>query len=342
MAPLPALASDGDIIREFSSMYIVTGGAGMIGSAMVWKLNCLGIADILIVDHLSTSEKWKNLVNRKFTDYLPREAFEEKVRQDLLPKNIEGIFHMGACSSTTERDVDYLLRNNTEYTKTLVRYALDKGIRLVNASSAATYGNGEQGFDDAPEKIEDLKPLNAYGYSKHLVDLWALRSGLQNSFVSLKFFNVYGPNEYHKGDMQSVVVKAFHQVRETGKVRLFASDRPEYPDGGQMRDFIYLKDCVDIMWWLMQRREVNGLFNLGTGKARTWNDLARALFTAMGREENIEYIPLPPHLRGKYQYFTEASMNRLAAHGCPMPGHGLESGVADYVTGYLMRDDPHL
>lgn len=331
-----------DIIREFTAMYIVTGGAGMIGSAVVWKLNSLGITDILIVDHLGTSEKWKNLVNRQFTDYLPKDAFAEQVRMSRLPDNIEGIFHMGACSSTTETDVDYLLRNNTEYTKNLINYALKKGIRLINASSAATYGNGAQGFDDDPAGIERLKPLNAYGYSKHLVDLWALRTGRQNSFVSLKFFNVYGPNEYHKQDMQSVVVKAFHQVQQTGRVRLFASEDPHYPDGGQMRDFIYLKDCVAVMWWLMQQREINGLFNLGSGTARTWNDLVRALFAAMGLEENIEYIPLPQHLRGKYQYFTEAPMGRLASYGCPMPEHSLEAGVTEYVREYLMQQDPYL
>ena len=323
-------------------MYIVTGGAGMIGSAVVWKLNERGITDILVVDHLATSEKWKNLVNRAFTEYMPREVFLEKITKDALGYAIEGIFHMGACSSTTERDVDYLFSNNTEYTKTLVRYALDKNIRLVNASSAATYGNGAQGFSDAPEDLARYRPLNAYGYSKHLVDLWAARTGFQESFVSLKFFNVYGPNEYHKGEMRSVVAKAFGQVVETGVIRLFASDRPEYADGGQMRDFIYVKDCADALWWLMEHKDVNGLFNLGTGRARTWNDLARALFAVVGRPENIEYTPLPEHLRGKYQYFTEAPMDRLAETGCPMPRHSLEEGVADYAADYLMRDDPYL
>ena len=323
-------------------MYIVTGGAGLIGSAMVWKLNCLGITDILVVDHLATSEKWKNLVNRTYTEYMPRDVFLDAITRDALPHSVEGIFHMGACSSTTERDVDYLLANNTEYTKTLIRYALDKDIRIINASSAATYGNGAQGFSDGPEALAGYRPLNAYGYSKHLVDIWAARSGFQDSFVSLKFFNVYGPNEYHKGDMQSMVAKAYRQVLENGRVRLFASDRQEYPHGGQMRDFVYVKDCADVMWWLMEHKNANGLFNLGTGKARTWNDLARALFSAMGRKEAIEYIPLPENLKGKYQYFTEAPMDLLAATGCPLPSHTLEDGVADYVRNYLMLDDPHL
>jgi len=323
-------------------MYIVTGGAGMIGSALLWKLNSLGIDDILVVDNLGSSEKWKNLVNRRFSTYMPREIFLERVRDDALGRDIQGIFHMGACSSTTERDVDFLFRNNLEYTKTLVNYALARGIRIVNASSAATYGNGAQGFDDDPDALGLLKPLNAYGYSKHLLDLWAKRTGTQSSFVSLKFFNVYGPNEYHKGDMRSVVAKAFVQVKETGKVQLFASDRREYADGGQMRDFIYVKDCADVLWWLMRNPSVNGLFNLGTGRARTWNDLVSALFKAMGKDVIVEYIPLPEHLKGKYQYFTEAAMDRLAATGCSVPFCDLEQGVADYVTEYLDREDPYL
>ena len=323
-------------------MYIVTGGAGMIGSAVIWKLNNLGITDILVVDHLGSSEKWKNLVNRVFTDYMPRETFLEKIENGSFPHNVDGIFHMGACSSTTERDADFLLRNNTEYTKAVIRYALSKNTRVINASSAATYGNGANGFDDDPTKLETLQPLNAYGYSKHLVDLWAHRSGLQDSFISLKFFNVYGPNEYHKGDMRSVVAKAFEQAAASGKISLFASDTPEYTNGGQMRDFVYVKDCADTLWWLMENKSVNGLFNLGTGTARTWNSLIKALFAAMNRPEVIEYVPLPKHLNGKYQNFTEASMTRLAGTGCPLPASDLEQGVADYVQQYLMRDDPHL
>ena len=323
-------------------MYIVTGGAGMIGSAMIWKLNSLGITDILVVDNLGTSEKWKNLVNRNFLEYMPREIFLERVLTGTLPSPIKGIFHMGACSATTERDIDFLFRNNLEYTKALVQYAQSNGIRCINASSAATYGNGSQGFSDAPETLERLKPLNGYGYSKHLVDLWAKRTGAQAHFVSLKFFNVYGPNEYHKGNMRSVAVKAFAEVNETGTIRLFASDNPAYTDGGQMRDFIYVKDCVEAMWWLMEHPTVTGVFNLGTGKARTWNDMARALFKAMGKKECIEYTPLPEQLHGKYQYFTEATMDRLVAAGCPMPRYSLEEGIADYVTAYLQSDDPHL
>ena len=323
-------------------MYIVTGGAGMIGSAMIWKLNSLGIDSILVVDHLASSEKWKNLVNRNFEEYMSREEFLARVQSDELPGGVKAIFHLGACSATTERDVDYLFRNNLEYSKTLATYALKKGIRFVGASSAATYGGGAQGFSDAEDDLVALKPLNAYGYSKHLFDLWARRTGNLAHLASLKFFNVYGPNEYHKGDMRSVVVKAFAQICETGRMKLFASDRADYANGGQMRDFVYVKDCVEIMWWLAEHPKANGVFNLGTGKARTWNDLAKAIFTAMGRETAIDYVALPEHLRGKYQYFTAAAMDKLASLGCPLPRHSLEDGIVDYVQQYLLKDDMYL
>ncbi len=323
-------------------MYIVTGGAGFIGSAMVWKLNTLGIENILIVDNLSTSEKWKNLVNRRYLSYLHRDAFLEHVRNDALGDGIEAIIHMGACSSTTERDADFLMRNNLEYSKRVCLYARSKNARFINASSASTYGDGSLGFDDAISGLNDLRPLNMYGYSKHLFDLWAYKNGYLDSIASLKFFNVYGPNEQHKGDMRSVVNKAFHQIGETGGMKLFGSSDPAFVDGGQMRDFVYIKDCVDIMWWLVEHPHANGIFNLGTGRARTWNDLVTAVFTAMGRKPSIEYIPMPEHLVGKYQNFTEARMERLRNTGCPLPTHSLEEGVADYVRNYLMDKDPHL
>ena len=323
-------------------MRVVTGGAGMIGSAMVWQLNQLGVDDILIVDHLGTSEKWKNLVNRRFREYIPREDFIAQARNDKLPGDITVIFHMGACSCTTERDVEYLFRNNLEYSKTLAAYAVRNGIRFINASSAATYGNGNAGFDDNADTLEELRPLNAYGYAKHLFDLWAQRAGIFQNIVSLKFFNVYGPNEYHKGDMRSVVAKAFEEIRHSGRMTLFAANRPEYANGGQMRDFIYIKDCVAAMWWLADHPKVNGVFNLGSGKARTWNDLAHALFAALDIPGSIDYTPMPDHLRGKYQNFTEAAMGRLHGAGCPLPAYSLEQGIADYVRGYLLRDDPYL
>lgn len=327
-------------------MYIVTGGAGFIGSAMVWKLNSLGIENILVVDNLGHSDKWKNLVNRRYTDYMHRDAFLDLVSDDTLEEalgeDVEAVIHMGACSSTTERDADFLMRNNLAYSKALCLYALRKKARFINASSAATYGDGCLGFDDDLGAIGELRPLNMYGYSKQLFDLWARSNGLFNRIASLKFFNVYGPNEQHKDDMRSVVNKAFHQISETGAMRLFASDRPAFADGGQMRDFVYVKDCVDIMWWLLENPDVGGLFNVGTGVARAWNDLAAAVFAAMGVSQNISYIDMPEHLKGKYQYFTEARMDRLKRAGYGSPMRTLEQGITDYVQNYLQGDDPYL
>ena len=329
-------------------MYIITGGAGFIGSAMIWKLNTLGVSDILVVDNLGLSEKWKNLVNRSYAAYMHRDAFLDAVRKDALDEalqretRVEAIIHMGACSSTTERDADFLMRNNLEYSKTLCLFARRKKARFINASSASTYGDGQLGFEDDMDSLEDLRPLNMYGYSKHLFDLWALRGGFFDTVASLKFFNVYGPNEQHKDDMRSVVNKAFHQINAEGRMRLFRSTDPAYTDGGQMRDFIYIKDCVDIMAWLVEHPEVNGVFNVGTGTARTWNDLTRAVFSAMGRREDIQYVDMPQQLHGKYQNFTEARMERLRAAGYEAPMHTLEQGVADYVQYYLMGPDPYL
>ncbi len=325
-------------------MIIVTGGAGFIGSAFVWKLNSLGYDDILVVDNLQASEKWRNLVNRRYSGYLHRDEFLERVKSDSLPGGVEAVVHMGACSSTVERDADFLMRNNVEYSKTLCEYALSRGIRYIQASSAATYGDGERGFEDdpSPEALNALRPLNMYGYSKHLFDLWALRNGLLDRIVSLKFFNVYGPNEQHKGGMRSMVNKARQQIRDTGQIRLFKSNCPDYPDGGQLRDFIYVKDCVDIMSWFLDNPAVNGLFNVGTGQARSWNDLAVSVFAALDMPVNIEYVDMPEELRGKYQNFTQADMRRLRLAGYVQPFHSLEQGVNDYVKYYLESRDPYL
>ena len=322
-------------------MYIVTGGAGFIGSAVIWRLNTLGIDNIMVVDNLSTSEKWKNLVNRRYADYLHRDAFMDLVRANALGNKIKGIIHMGACSATTERDADFLMRNNLEYSKTLYLFAKAKRARFINASSASTYGDGSLGFKDEAARLRDLRPLNMYGYSKHLFDLWALKNGHLDNLVSLKFFNVYGPNEQHKGDMRSVANKAFHQIRETGRMRLFRSVDPAFPDGGQMRDFVYVKDCVDIVAWFLQNK-IGGIFNVGSGQARTWNDLAAAVFAAMDLPANIEYVDMPDHLRGKYQNFTQADMTRLAAAGYDNPMHSLKQGVTDYVREYLLQKDSYL
>ncbi|MDX2127791.1 MAG: ADP-glyceromanno-heptose 6-epimerase [Chloroherpetonaceae bacterium] len=321
-------------------MIVITGGAGFIGSAMVWKLNTMGMTDILIVDELGQTEKWKNLVGLKFNDYLHKDHFLEKLLSEELSVP-EAIIHLGANSSTTETNVEHLMENNFSYTKDLALFSVTRGIRFIYASSAATYGNGEQGYDDSLNKIENLRPLNAYGYSKHIFDLWSIKREFHFKTVGLKFFNVFGPNEYHKGDMASVVYKAFNQISEKGFVKLFQSHREGFNDGEQLRDFVYVKDCCDVMVWLLQNPEVNGIYNLGTGKARSFKDLVNATFKALQKESNIEYIPMPEHLRGKYQYFTEANMERLKGQGCPVKFLTLEESVADYVQHYLSAADQH-
>ncbi len=323
-------------------MIVVTGGAGLIGSAFVWKLNQEGIDDIVIVDRLGATDKWKNLVNLRFANYIHKTKFFSMLGEHDLPFEISAVVHMGACSSTTERDADYLWENNFFYTRILAEWAIKRSIRFIYASSAATYGDGTNGFSDDTSKLRWLKPINMYGYSKQAFDLWVLRRQVENKVAGIKFFNVFGPNEYHKGDMTSVIFKAFHQIRETGKVRLFKSHRPDFADGGQMRDFVYVKNCVEVMWWLLQHPQANGIFNLGTGKARTWNDLIGAVFAAMNLVPNIEYIQMPEALRNQYQYFTQAEMTKLAGAGCPVVFPSLEDSVRDYVVRYLQKNDPHL
>ncbi|HPG54461.1 MAG TPA: ADP-glyceromanno-heptose 6-epimerase [Smithellaceae bacterium] len=323
-------------------MIIVTGGAGFIGSAFVWRLNREGIKDIIIVDQLGTDDKWKNLVGLTFTDYIHKNEFIEMVIADEVPFEVSSVVHMGACSSTTERDADYLWENNYLYSREVADWALRHNARFIYASSAATYGDGSSGFSDDHEIISRLKPSNMYGYSKQVFDLWVLKNKLEKKMAGIKFFNVYGPNEYHKGDMVSVIYKAFHQIQETGKVCLFKSYKKEYPNGGQMRDFIYVKDCVNVMWWLLENPSVNGIYNLGTGRARTWNDLIAAVFSSMGRKTNIQYIEMPESLRNQYQYFTQAQMDKLKKAGCHVNFSSLEDSVRDYVTNYLQNADPYL
>ncbi|RMH57898.1 MAG: ADP-glyceromanno-heptose 6-epimerase [Candidatus Hydrogenedentota bacterium] len=323
-------------------MYIVTGGAGFIGSALVWKLNSIGITDILIVDALGSSDKWKNLSSLRFTDFLHKDDFLQMLISETMPDGIEGVFHLGACSSTTERNADYLLQNNYRYSCLLARWTLSKKIRFLYASSAATYGDGSSGYSDDHDSLFQLRPQNIYGYSKHLFDLFALRRGYLDHCAGIKFFNVYGPNEYHKGDMSSVIYKAFHQIHETGTLKLFRSYRDDFADGEQKRDFIFVKDCVEVLWWLFEHKNANGLFNLGTGKARTWNDLAAAVFSAMKRPVKIEYIDMPESIRDRYQYFTEARMEKLRQAGYTEPFTSLEDGVEDYVRNYLARGPAHL
>ncbi|MGB5287216.1 MAG: ADP-glyceromanno-heptose 6-epimerase [Ignavibacteriaceae bacterium] len=318
-------------------MILVTGGAGFIGSAIVWRLNELGETKIIVVDELGTAEKWKNLVPLKFDDFVHKNDFISMIIDRDVPFKIDSIIHMGANSSTTEKDADHLFSNNYLYTQELAKYCIEKSIRFIYASSAATYGDGSLGFNDDENKLETLRPLNMYGYSKQLFDLWAKKKGAFDKIVGLKYFNVYGPNEYHKGDMRSVVHKAFEQIRDTGKVKLFKSLNPEYKDGEQLRDFIYVKDAVEMTLFFLDKSNVNGLFNLGTGRARTWNDLVSAIFKSLKKQTNIEYIDLPEHLRNKYQYFTEANMNKIKKAGYNIPITSLEEGVADYVKNYLLE-----
>jgi ADP-L-glycero-D-manno-heptose 6-epimerase len=323
-------------------MIVVTGGAGFIGSAFVWKLNEEGLDDIVIVDRLGETEKWKNLVNRRYSDYIHKDRFLDMILADKVPFEADAIIHLGACSSTTERDADYLMRNNYVYTREVGSWAVKKGIRFIYASSAATYGDGSLGFADDDALTPKLKPINMYGYSKQLFDLYVLRHNLQSRMAGVKFFNVFGPNEYHKADMRSVVHKAFGQIKDKGKVALFKSHRPEYPDGGQMRDFVYVKDCVDVLWRLFTDRNVNGIFNCGTGRARSWTDLVTAVFSAMDVEPRIDFIDMPESIRNQYQYFTEARMEKIRAAGYPGDFRSLEEAVRDYVRNYLMKPDPYL
>jgi len=323
------------------SMIIVTGGAGFIGSAVIWMLNNKGFDNILVVDQLGESRKWKNLVNRKYRDYIHKSAFLESLEKHQFD-GVDTIIHMGACSSTTETDADYLMENNFHYSVTLATHALANNIRFINASSAATYGNGSMGFRDDPATLHSLKPLNMYGYTKHLFDLWAVRSKALKSLASLKFFNVFGPNEYHKGDMSSLVYKGFFQICEKGLLRLFKSTHQEYEDGGQRRDFVYVKDCAAIIGWLFENPSITGLFNVGSGNDRSWNDLAGALFSATEKTPQIEYIDMPEQIRKNYQNFTKADQKKLKDAGCPIQCTRLEDAVSDYVVNYLQKEDPYL
>ena len=287
-----------------------------------------------MVDILGKDEKWKNLVGLRYADYLEGDAFRFALQNDTLGK-VDAVFHMGACSATTETDASYLADNNYRFTRDLCEWCLRNGVRFIYASSGATYGDGALGYSDEDEMTWKLKPLNMYGYSKHMFDLWALRQEILNEIVGLKFFNVYGPREDHKGDMRSVVHKAYGQIQQTGVVKLFKSYRPDYKDGEQVRDFVYVKDAVEVCLHFAEHRRASGLFNVGTGTCRTWLDLARATFAALGREPKIEFIDMPETLRAKYQYRTEADIGKLRQAGFDQPMTTLEDGVRDYVKSWL-------
>ncbi|MDR1662965.1 MAG: ADP-glyceromanno-heptose 6-epimerase [Endomicrobium sp.] len=310
-------------------MIILTGGAGFIGSCFLWKLNQEGIKDVLVVDHLNRDDKWKNLVGKSYYDYIQKNDFFNAVisRQISKPRLI---IHLGACSSTSLTDANYYIKNNYEYSKVLALWAFELDIPFIYASSAATYGNGELGYDDDLAKIKNLLPLNIYGYSKHIFDLWLLNNNYINKATGIKFFNVFGPNEYHKSNMRSLVCKNYDEVSQGGPIKLFKSHNDNYPDGEQRRDFVYIKDVVDVMYFLFQNTSKTGIFNLGTGKSRTWVDVSKSMFVAVDKKENIKYVDMPDYLKAKYQYFTEAKMDNLRKVGYNKPFMKLEDSVKDY------------
>lgn len=313
--------------------YIVTGGAGFIGSNLVRELNRRGEEDILIVDRLESGEKWKNLLGLRYEDYLDKSELLE--RSNHFGEDLKAVYHLGACSSTTEKDADYLVANNYRYTRELCLRTLEANARFVYASSAATYGDGQMGYSDRAEDTPKYRPLNMYGYSKQMFDLWALKNGLFDRIAGLKYFNVYGPGEAHKDDMRSVVHKAYGQIKETGRVKLFKSYRPEYGHGEQVRDFVYVDDAVAETLWLGDNPMISGLYNCGTGQARTWLDLAKATFAALELEPKIEFIDMPDHLREKYQYHTQADLEKLRRAGYENEFTSLEAGIRDYIQNHL-------
>jgi ADP-L-glycero-D-manno-heptose 6-epimerase len=316
---------------------LVTGGAGFIGSTLIWALNGRSLDNILVCDELAIDEKWRNLVPLRFDDYIAAPDLLGLVTDESpLLNEVRTIFHLGACSATTERDLGYLMRNNYQFTKDLAEWAARRRLRFVYASSAATYGDGSAGMSDDEQQLVQFRPLNGYAFSKHRFDVYAKKRGLLDSAVGLKYFNVFGPNEGHKKEMRSLVHKAFEQVQHTGKIQLFKSYRPEYGHGEQQRDFLYVKDAVEMTLHLAINVSARGLFNLGSGRARTWNELASAVFAALKKSPQIEFIEMPEALRDKYQYFTEANIGKLRSAGYAGPDFTLEQGVADYVQNYLL------
>lgn len=311
--------------------FIVTGGAGLIGSNIVAALNARGHKNILIVDHLNHPAKQENLDQLQFADYMEKEDFREAIRNDQI-SHTKTLFHLGACSATTETDQNYLASNNLGYTQDLCEWALQQQTRFIYASSAATYGDGEHGYVDDESQLDVLKPMNLYGQSKHDFDCWARDKGLLREIVGLKYFNVFGPGEDHKGNMRSVVHKAWHQIRETGKLELFRSHRPEFQDGCQQRDFLYVEDAVNITLFFHDHPEVCGLFNAGTGTPHTWLELAHAIFNAMQQKPEITFIDIPENIRDIYQYYTLADMRKLRQAGFTQPFTPLKTAVSRYIA----------
>ncbi|MBM3568963.1 MAG: ADP-glyceromanno-heptose 6-epimerase [Alphaproteobacteria bacterium] len=326
-------------------MIVVTGGAGFIGSNLVAALAERGEHEIAVIDRLGSDDKWRNLAKHEIVDLVPPERFLD-VFERQAPA-ISAVLHMGAITDTQARDGDALMAQNFRFSLELWNWCTRHGVRLIYASSAATYGDGRLGFDDeaTPEALAKLRPLNGYGWSKHLFDRRVARLAQTGrrplQWAGLKFFNVYGPNEYHKGAMQSVIARYWPDIAAGRPMRLFKSHRPDYADGGQKRDFVYVKDIVAVVSWLLDNLEVNGLFNLGSGRAQSFREVGEAIFAARGEAANIEYVDMPEPLRAQYQYFTEAKMDRLRAAGFRQPFHSVEQGIADYVRNYLMKADPY-
>jgi ADP-L-glycero-D-manno-heptose 6-epimerase len=315
---------------------LVTGGAGFIGSVLVWELNRRGCSQVAIADFPARGEKCANLAGLRYTEIIEPAELLARLLSGAMGK-LDCTFHLGACSSTTETNDKYLRENNFEYSRALAEWALGAGVRFVYASSAATYGDGSAGMDDSdPRQLERLRPLNLYGQSKQWMDLHAWKQGWLDRIVGLKYFNVFGPNENHKGDMRSLVCKSYTEALKTGVIHLFKSYRPEYRDGEQRRDFLYVKDAVAMTLHLAANPAANGIFNIGSGVARTWNDLAGAVFAALGREPRIEYIDMPETIRDKYQYFTQADIHKLLSTRYDLPITSLEDAVRDYVEIYLL------
>lgn len=330
-------------------MIIVTGGAGFIGSNLVAGLqDRKGLADIVVCDRLGDDDKWRNLSKREVRDIVHPERIFDYL--DTYKDKIKTIFHLGAISSTTETDVDLIIDQNFAFSRRLWKHCWENKVRFIYASSAATYGAGNHGFkdDESLEAMASLRPLNPYGWSKHLFDRRTVRVAndgegtVPPQWVGLKFFNVYGPNEYHKGEQMSVVCKRYPEVAAGASAKLFRSDHPDYEDGGQLRDFVYVRDCVDVMLWFYDNPDKNGIYNVGSGKARSFNDLVKAVFDSAGKPPNIQYIDMPDNLKGKYQYFTEADISKLRKAGYTKDMTALEDGIKDYVQNYLMKDDPYL
>ena len=331
-------------------MIVITGGAGMIGSIIAWHLNTkLGRDDLVIVDHITHEAQWQNLVHRQYAEYLDKEQLFDFLEGNRLENNhdVSAVIHMGAISATTERDFNKLVEANIHYSQDLWAWCTEHHVPFFYASSAATYGDGSLGYDDA--SVDKLRPLNGYGYSKHFFDQWALKQLPENSppaWAGFKFFNVYGPNEYHKERMASVAFHTFNQFSQTGAMKLFKGTKAGIKDGEQQRDFVYVKDAASIVAYffsaaLTNKPAPNGIYNIGTGKARTFKDLATNVMASMGKTPNIEYIDMPLDLQGKYQYYTEAPMAKVRAAGYKPPMTSLEDGVKDYVQNYLMQDDPY-